>query len=33
MSQREKAFVYASILARVESEKREADKIKMKGGR
>ena len=33
MSQKEKAFIYASIQVRVETEKREADKIKAKGGR
>ena len=33
MSQKEKAFIYASIQVRVETEKREANKIKAKGGR
>jgi len=33
MSQREKAFIYASISVRVEEEKRQADKLKTKGGR
>jgi hypothetical protein len=33
MSQREKAFVYASIAARVEEEKRQSDRLKTKGGR
>lgn len=33
MSQKEKAFIYASIQVRVETEKKEANKIKAKGGR
>jgi hypothetical protein len=33
MSQKEKAFIYASITVRVEKEKEEARKIKAKGGR
>lgn len=33
MSQKEKAFVYASIQVRVETEKKEENKIKAKGGR
>ncbi len=33
MSDKEKAFIYASIQVRIEQEKREAGKIKMKGGR
>jgi hypothetical protein len=33
MSQREKAFIYASILVRIEKEKEEARKLKAKGGR
>ncbi|MDU4726397.1 hypothetical protein [Clostridium sp.] len=33
MSQKEKAFIYASIQVRVETEKKETDKIKTKGGR
>jgi len=33
MTQREKAFVYASISVRVEEEKRQSEKLKMKGGR
>lgn len=35
MSQREKAFIYASIQVRVDSEKKEANraKAKAKGGR
>ena len=33
MGQKEKAFIYASIQARVETEKKEANKIKAKGGR
>ena len=33
MSQKEKAFIYASIQVRVETEKKEANKIKDKGGR
>ena len=28
MSNEEKAFIYASIMTRVDSEKKEADKIK-----
>lgn len=33
MSQKEKAFIYASIQVRVETEKKEANKLKAKGGR
>ncbi len=33
MSQKEKAFIYASITVRVEKEKEETRKIKAKGGR
>ncbi len=33
MSQREKAFIYASIQIRTEAEKKEAGKLKQKGGR
>lgn len=33
MSQREKAFIYASIQVRIEAEKKEANKLKAKGGR
>ena len=33
MSQKEKAFIYASIQVRVETEKKEADRIKAKGGK
>jgi hypothetical protein len=33
MSQREKAFIYASISVRVEEEKKQSDRIKAKGGR
>ncbi|MDB1956515.1 hypothetical protein PMY38_09425 [Clostridium tertium] len=33
MSQKEKAFIYASIQVRVETEKKEVNKIKAKGGR
>jgi len=33
MSEREKAFVYGSIQARVEQEKKEAQKAKRKGGK
>ena len=33
MSQREKAFIYASIQIRTEAEKKEANKLKQKGGR
>jgi len=33
MSQKEKAFIYASIQVKVETEKKEANKIKAKGGR
>lgn len=33
MSQKEKAFIYASIQVRIETEKKEANKIKAKGGR
>ena len=33
MSQKERAFIYASIQVRVETEKKEASKIKAKGGR
>ena len=33
MSQKEKAFIYASIQVRVETEKKEANKIKAKGCR
>jgi hypothetical protein len=33
MSDREKAFVYASIQLRAEEEKRAASKAKMKGGK
>ena len=33
MSQKEKAFIYASIQVRVETEKKEANKIKAIGGR
>ena len=33
MEQKEKAFIYASIQVRVETEKKEANKIKAKGGR
>ncbi|MGB8455151.1 MAG: hypothetical protein WCD89_22825 [Anaerocolumna sp.] len=32
LSQKEKAFIYASILVRVEEEKKQADKMKLKGG-
>jgi len=32
MDVREKAFIYASIQARIESEKRELAKAKRKGG-
>jgi len=33
MNEKEKAFIYASILVRVEKEKQEAKKMKGKGGR
>lgn len=33
LSQKEKAFIYASILIRIEKEKEESRKIKAKGGR
>ena len=33
MSQKEKAFIYASIQVRVETEKKESNKLKAKGGR
>jgi len=33
MPQKERAFIYASIQVRVETEKKEANKIKAKGGR
>jgi hypothetical protein len=33
VSEREKAFIYASVEIRVENEKKEAAKIKTKGGR
>lgn len=33
MSQKEKALIYASIQIRVELEKKEAAKLKQKGGR
>jgi len=33
MGHKEKAFIYASILLRVEEEKRESNRAKMKGGR
>lgn len=33
MSYKEKAFIYASIQVRIETEKKEADKAKAKGGR
>lgn len=33
MSNKEKAFIYASITVRVEKEKEEARKIKAKGGK
>jgi len=33
MSEREKAFVYASIQVRIEEEKKQARKLKAKGGR
>lgn len=33
MSQKEKAFIYASIQVRVDTEKREIEKAKMKRGR
>jgi len=33
MPQREKAFIYASIQIRTEAEKKEAGKLKRKGGR
>jgi len=33
MSTREKAFVYASIQMRIEEEKKEAARLKKKGGR
>jgi hypothetical protein len=33
MSQREKAFIYASISVRVEEEKRQSEQLKRKGGR
>ena len=32
MSQKEKAFIYASILVRIEKEKEVARKLKAKGG-
>jgi hypothetical protein len=32
-SQRERAFIYASIQLRIEEEKKQASKIKSKGGR
>ena len=32
MSQKEKAFIYASIQVRVDTEKREMEKAKMKKG-
>jgi len=33
MSDKEKAFIYASIQVRIETEKEEARRIKSKGGR
>jgi hypothetical protein len=33
MDEREKAFVYASIQVRIEAEKKEVAKMKVKGGR
>lgn len=33
MSQKEKAFIYASIQIRAEAEKKGADKLKQKGGK
>jgi hypothetical protein len=33
MSQREKAFVYASIMIRVEEEKKQSDRLRTRGGR
>jgi hypothetical protein len=33
MSDKEKAFVYASIMVRTEEEKKQASKLKAKGGR
>jgi len=33
MSTREKAFIYASIQVRIEEEKKEAARLKKKGGR
>ena len=33
MSQKEKAFIYASIQVRVDKEKREMEKAKVKKGR
>ncbi len=33
LDDREKAFVYASIMLRIDEEKRQAAKIKSKGGR
>jgi len=33
MNEKEKAFIYASIQVRVESEQEEMRKIKAKGGR
>lgn len=33
MSQKEKAFIYASIQVRVDTEKREMEKAKVKKGR
>lgn len=33
MNDKEKAFVYASIMIRVENEKKETSKIKAKGGK
>lgn len=33
LSQKEKAFIYASILVRTDKEKEETRKIKAKGGR
>ncbi len=33
MSQKEKAVIYASIQVRIEAEKKEASKLKQKGGK
>lgn len=33
MDDKEKAFIYASIILRTEEEKKQASKIKAKGGR